>query len=417
MHIYIRKDSLKRLYLYILMFFILFAPPLIKNVNIIIPITFFYILVLFLKYRKELFEFLNNSAIKKFLLLFVVYLGYFFIIVGINFILGNVVDISNYIVSLYQFFLVMLSFIISMYFVIYMKKNNMTIIDLLSFIVGAGLIQAVITLLMLLNSSIKEYFINLMYVNTGNEKLKGEWLTETRFYGFAQSLLDLFGLGTGIIASLPLFFYSYRKVVLCYIPLLILVPFMNSRTGLLIFVVALIIFMFSIILNRRKQIFGIVILISAFILVPVIFNFIREFSPDTVNWIIRDFSSFFENNGGTAETLFSADFWQIPTNLFSFIFGTGHTLYNASGFAHSDVGYINSLWRDGIVGMALVYGNFIIFLQRAKENTDPKLKIIFDFILLSMVVFMIKAQIMVYHPAMIIYFCLCIFSVTDKNEV
>ena len=231
--------------------------------------------------------------------------------------------------------------------------------------IKAGVIQAVIVLITLLFPSIKQILVDIMYTNTGDQLLNTPWITSRRFFGFANSMLDLFGFGTGLLAVLPLFYSEkHGKKYLLLVPFLLLVPLLNSRSGLIVFAIGLGIW-FVRLLKGKDYKFFIKISLTFLVLFAVLIALLFVLSPNTLDWIISDLGSFIGLGEGTATTLFSKDFWTLPP-IESWLIGKGYSVsgyseFQVSGIAHSDVGYINEFWKAGILGLITIY-TFIIYL-------------------------------------------------------
>lgn len=412
MKIKIKRDLLSKIYFSIYLFFSLFAPPLLPDINIIIPLSIISLLILIFRYQKEFYIIIKSKILRNFILFIILYLFYLLSIILFNILIGEIVNITHYITFFYSFFLVVpTTLIVCIYIVSFCLKKRWNFDELITMFVIAGFFQGLITICTIISNNIKIFFVNLMYKNTNEVKLTSSWLIERRFYGFANSMLDLFGLGTGIIASLPLFLYRIKRKIIYFIPTLLIVPFMNSRTGLVIFAIALIMILIQIFFHRKK-VSDLILIIALIIVIIMLILYMSINSPETISWILNDFSSFFSDTEGTATNLFSKNFWQIPNNIFHFFCGTGHSLYLASGYSHSDVGYINDLWRQGIIGTILLYGAFFYLWSKGKKkSSNQREKNIFNLIMISFIVFLIKGSLFTYHPAMIIFFSTTIFKI------
>lgn len=104
----------------------------------------------------------------------------------------------------------------------------------------------------------------------------------------------------------------------------------------------------------------------------------------------------------TADTLFSARYWNIPTGRI-LLFGSGHTIYGADGYLHSDVGYVNDLWMGGIVGSLLLYfafGSLIAAAFRSAEEIWLRLLILLFGA--SMLIFQIKANAVMFNAGTVL---------------
>ncbi len=400
-------------------FCFLFAPPIIPKINFVIILAIYSFFVIIFKYSNKLKEFIKIYETKKLIKILLIYIIIYILSIICNYIFTKQFYLGNYIICSYSLFLCFpITFVCSLYIIFKAEEFKYDTKQIIMLFVKAGIIQAILALTALLFQPIKAIFIYIMYLNTEQELLLSDWLTSRRFYGFSNSMLDLFGLGTGIIATLPLFCSTKKgnKYILL-IPILLLVPILNSRTGIVIFFIGIFLWMVQFIKNNSiKRV------IFYFAIINIIFFFIvficYIFSPDTIDWIIRDFSSFIVPNGGTASTLFSRQFWTIP-DIQNLLIGTSHNIFEYANFAevsgpHSDVGYINELWKTGIIGSFLIYYAFYYMLKQVYNNKNKLLSI---FLGLSIAVFLLKGSIITYNTGCAIIVTLSLFSIQINNQI
>ena len=123
------------------------------------------------------------------------------------------------------------------------------------------------------------------------------------------------------------------------------------------------------------------------------------------------------DNITSIEVLFSDDFWAVPSSVFGKLFGTGHSVYSTGVFAHSDVGYVNTVWLIGIVGCVFFYGVFIKLFQGAYlkcDSEDKKVSIIFAGI--CFFVFEVKGIVVSINPGILIIFILMYACVMEVGK-
>lgn len=127
---------------------------------------------------------------------------------------------------------------------------------------------------------------------------------------------------------------------------------------------------------------------------------------------------------GTADILFDESWWQFPP-FESLLIGTG---YNVSGYSdyavseiqHSDVGYINELWKTGIIGSLVLYYSFYYLLKNAFiDMKDKEYKSLFIFLGIAIIIFLVKGAIYTYNTGITIIYTLSlmpIYNNTKKKE-
>ena len=154
------KDALKKLFLIMYIFLILYAPPIIKNVNTLLIVFIFTLLVLIFKYRSKVICILKSPDIKKIGILFAMYFGWYAISIILNFLFYKEIYIENIIMNLYSMGLVIpISLVCVLFLLIYSQENNFKFNTLLKYTIYAGTIQGIICLLSFLFPPIKEFLL------------------------------------------------------------------------------------------------------------------------------------------------------------------------------------------------------------------------------------------------------------------
>lgn len=422
------KTKLNYMGFIIYIFCYLFSPPIIPDINFIFIVFIYSSIAILIKYRKRLVQTFKLKEIKKLIKILIIYLMIYLLSIIVNGAFSDKWYIDNYIVNFYSLILAFPITITCTLYIIYRSEElKMNFWDLMKFFIYAGLIQAILALLMLCFPTIKSYFIDLMYYTTNEKLLTSTWITSRRFYGFANSLLDLFGFGTGILALLPIYYgLNVNKKYIILSPLLLIVPFLNSRSGLVIYAIGLVLIMITVFKKMRaKDVIKYVSIIV--IIIIIIISIISFFSPNTIEWIIKDFKSFLpidENDEvGTADALFSEAFWTTPP-IENWLIGKGYTVsaysdYAIEGITHSDVGYINELWKTGIIGSALLYYFIYSMLKMAclsdKEEKNKLVRNMFIFFGISIIVFLIKGTVLTYNPGIAIIYVFALMKIIEKG--
>ena len=130
----------------------------------------------------------------------------------------------------------------------------------------------------------------------------------------------------------------------------------------------------------------------------------------TAGWLqsaITDVTRFTQNRKAYSESenemvkLFSNRYWTFPDPIRTLI-GTGHTLYDAEGYLHSDVGYTNNIWLMGIIGVIFMYGLLIkLAFNSVRSNISKVFTLTAVYTISAFFVFNIKGQAMGYNPGAI----------------
>ena len=417
--------------LIIFIFTFLFAPPIIPNINFIFVNFIFALFAIIFKYNNKLKDLFKNITFKKILKLILIYILYYILIAILNTLFTNVWNVSNYIINIYSIVLAFPVVIVCCLYIIFRSNElNVNYHKLVKLFIIAGLIQSFIAILALLVPPIKSVLVSIMYWATGDELLATPWVVSRRFFGFANNMLDLFGFGTGILAILPLYYYKDSKskikgLILFF--LLLIVPILNSRSGIIIALIGALIYVISVFIGKDKN--EIKQLIKYIIISMIIFAFLIAIvyflSPNTITWIIKDFASFLPNNifnsYGTANALFSKEFWTLPNNILNIIFGSGinvsgYSDYSIHNITHSDVGYINEIWKVGIIGTLFVFYLLCFIVYKGYKNLkDDKYKFLLIFFGISLFVISIKCSVITYNTALATIMCLSLLPTIENG--
>ncbi len=415
------NDFLKiKVPLIIYLFILLFLPPIVKDINILIFISCFSSIVIILKYLKKAIKLIFSKGIMSILaILIIYYLWYFIVVLGNNLFNSHPFNLYNFLITSYSMFLVVpLIFICIIHILIYTREKQIEFYEIVECIIYAGLIQAFIAILCFILPPFKTFLINIMYYNTGDKLFLNQYYLERRFFGFSNNLLDSYGYGTGILAVIPLF-HSIKngKKWLITVPFLLMIPLLNSRTGLVIFATGFIIWICYLIKSNEIANYY-KILGWLMVCFGVIVFIVSIFYPAIINWILNDFLSFLNISSGTANVLFSKNFWRLPS-LIGIIFGLGVTIagYGKLGpILHftSDVGYINEIWKTGIIGLLILLYLLFKLEKQNIENIKKDYKYFVIFLLISTLIANVKFYVFSCGSGMVLI--MLFYVITLPNE-
>lgn len=311
----------------------------------------------------------------------------------------------------------------------HLKEHKCSLENILNLIVDAGTFQGILSLLSFLIPSLR-----MMLLKFAGDIYSNSWVLERRGYGFSATLLDGFGFGMGLIAGIVIIrfnFNSAKSIILQLIQLFLIVfsISINSRTGLIIVLMALIIkFTISKSLRAiliRVPIVVIVFYISIYALIPLV-NAGMGSSNVNINWIASDFGGLIKAVIPTADintTFIQAQATnnpyfdlvtniQFPNNFFQLLFGKGWQIYEKNQLGYrSDNGYINMVWMIGFIGMLLYYlYNFYMSVKvLVKSNNIYSKLLLFNFV--SLLIYSIKGRPIGYSPGIVVFYMI-LFSTT-----
>jgi len=403
------------------MFLLLYAPPIIKNVNTLLFLFVFSSIILVTKYRNELILFFKNKNIKKLIGLFSAYFGWYILTIIINAIFYKEFYFQNIFMNFYSMGLVIIAtFVCVLFLLVYAQKHNIPFEKLIKYTIIAGAIQGMICLISFLFPFVKNMLIKLLYFLTEDELYLNNYHVSRRFYGYSNGMVDAYGFGSGIIACLPLFYsLNHSKKILIYLPLLLLVVLLNSRTGIVIFGIGAIIWFIYLVSKKRIKEYK-KILIFFTISIAALLLLVSILKPLTLKWIIIDFLSFFNGrNFGTADILFSKNFWKVPNGI-RLLIGCGYSVAGFGGISdilgfNSDVGYINEIWRTGLIGLLIMCFNLFYLFYVIVKKIKSKYSYLILVFLISLFIGNIKLVIFIYNPGIVVILMYVLYELVFKE--
>lgn len=418
-------NLVKKLYLVVYIFFFLFAPPFIPKINMSLILGTFSFLILIFKYPKKTINLYKTKDMMTLLLLLFIYFAMYFISFSVASVFMEYNLNDNFIINMYSLFLnFVITFICSTYLVIKTDEYGFTKEMLIRYILYATCLQVLIALLSLTIPAFKSWTLSKMLKDNNVKLISSPWITSRRFYGFSNNLLDLFGFGVGIISMIPLFYSNKDVKKFLYSPIILILAVLNSRSGIVIFLLGLIVFIWYMLKTKKISFSKLVkTTVLLFILISIIYSLVAAFSPNTISWIKNDFSSFFssDSDNGTATAIYSSNFWTIPSDA-RMILGAGFNVsaYSTSrveNIVHSDCGYINEIWKVGFVGLALyLLINIYIIKKCIDYEDDIRYKYMYIAFLIGMLAFLVKATLNGYNPGNVVIYTMFVKAIYQKKK-
>lgn len=409
---------LDKVWMSIYMFLFIFQPPFFK-VNLIYFLGSFTFLLLLYKPKTTGRIFVSSGMTGFYKIILMLALGMLLTSVIDYCLITKVFVLSGRIHSLNQLVILTgLELICVCYILERSEVCGYSIDDIFRFIAIAGIIQGCCTLMALLSPTLRDYFLQF-------QTWANEWHRERRGYGFSASLVDNFGFGIGLIAGVALLGNGSKRDKLVTIGLCFISGVLNARTSIVVFAIAL--FAFLVFKDNRTVALRLVI---AFILIIILYKYflpqfvVKLYGIDSNNarWIasgIDEVLSLVSTRDRIDNVSFLSDLSHLPSNMFIWLFGTGHNVYGLSsiiGF-HSDSGYINSIWEFGLIGtIILFYGLYMIARKAFFKNRTYSSIVIF--ISISYLIVTLKCILIGCNPGTIVAY-IVLFSIIyfgNNNE-
>lgn len=399
MKIRIRRVNKNELLLSIYVFFAIFSPPFVPYVNLVVVL--FSGLLILMKYRYIFMKIICYTQIFNWIKIWVIFYIWCITVIFINMLFfQDIVQIDHYVTLFNKFTVLLVVVVIDCGFVLcVVEKYGYGKNFLIKIVINAGLIESITVVLAFLSPTIKSFFVQLMGKNTGASLYSNHWFVTVRSYGFASTLVDVYGLGIAIIAGIC-FSYGilYEKRYIIYSFFIAFSTALNSRTGLVLYAIFIILssgyIMIKIRSLMKKVRLGVALCLSGIALL-IAYKLISK-NEFTATWISSGLDSImsFINQSDTPTDYFAVasndSYWELPTGI-RLLIGTGHSRFAAKGYSHTDNGYVNDIWLSGILGCIMLYGGILKMVYSIWMNTKESLvKIGVLIITLGFIIFNVK---------------------------
>lgn len=418
------RKNIKKIGLVIYMFLAIFEPP-------ILPVPFIYILGIYtivffvLKYKtiiplsipkkSGVLSLTKSFSIILFYLLFVNIIDVFFI-EHANLTANRFRCINQLVV------LTFIQFLEIWYIFLCSDELNYQLSDIFKILTIVGAMQGVCAFIAYNVPSIRRLFVRF-----GDQTLfNNAYFIERRGYGFSMTLIDTFGYGMGLIAGYILLQKWTDKKIgrIIALSLTLFAIFVNARTGIVIFGISVILKVLQG-KNKFKQFLKLVIAVPSayyviYYLLPVILKRGVKSANITIKWVFTDLQELYtalivgsSSNASLSNASFFSNFGNLPKNIFEFVFGSGHSIYDTTkvlGF-RTDVGYINLWWEFGFMGLAIILLIMLTLMMKALRYADDiYIKSIVVLNIISYFIVQFKAILIGYNPGVFINY-LVLFAV------
>lgn len=411
MKIKIRKTNVV---LFCILFLFVFAPPIVPNIHYILAVVGGGWVLINHNFYLKLF---SVSAMKLWCKAMVGLSFYVLLITLGNIIYGDVVKPSHY-VSLYNRYLSVVIIIIPVSLIVigYCVQKNVSCERIMEIFITVGLLQGIMDLTAYFIPKIRNAFLWFLVNFSDSSLYSNAWHLKRRVYGLAYCLTDEFGWGMGILSGIALIYgIEKNKKYIIYSLIIVLGGIINARTTLIIYILAPMVILIFYIINRRGKKFVKYVSIAGFVLTMLIValkKFVNQ-SSMSYQWILSGINDLVNILFGKSQSVVSTDFssklftdtsLELP-DLLRAIIGTGHSRYQASGYNHTDCGYINDIWFVGILGALFLYSIIIFMVWKIYQNaTSDLIKMLSIFLIASFIVFNIKAGAICYNVGPAVFF-------------
>lgn len=416
--------KVKKIMLFLYLFYILYTPIFFKNTsllfsNFMISIVLMLLMLIpyILRKDKSILKMILNKKIM--ILICGIFLSsiYFMIracLAGIT----NIMELRIVQNNMLIVYIIHVLIIVDKF-----KKYGYDCNDAIEFIFKIATVQGIICLLMLIIPSFKE-IANMLFLNYAKQFEAGEYILTSRIYGISSDYTFGMPIVHAILSGICYYLALLKdRKYFIYFPFIALVSVLNSRTGVLVLIISVLISTIYYLIKYKKvkevlKIFCVtVIIISIFVLIISFFN---DRIIKFITILFQEIKIFITEGEttGTIDYLLNTHFY-LPkgTNL---LFGEGHRVYGEIaaryGYTATDVGLVNDLFMGGIIYIVLLYGAFFVFIftKTEKDYIFPiKLNIFIGLIIANL-----KGQIFVNNTFIVfILIIMNIYFFIDKKEI
>lgn len=291
--------------------------------------------------------------------------------------------------------------------------------DFVRHIRNASLIEFCLVMAAYLLPSVKSLFLSIMMRNSTSDVLskamnQGDLY---RCYGFANNLFDAFGYVVSIVIGIILLdgIHNKRKFEVCIAVLLVFMSLVNARTGVVLAAVAFAVaFMFY--FDGRK--IALYLVLTVVVCIAGVFIF-EKMPRETKDWVMS----------GVDQTVNLVEGKQKSTGVYSEILGRDlvmppHLLLGEGGapeqvayYSGIDSGYVQCLWRYGILGSGLLFfGYLYIFWNVFKGSKKKVFRCAVTIMAAVFFIYLIKLYSIVNYGSVLLLFGLPSLMIYDESK-
>lgn len=249
------------------------------------------------------------------------------------------------------------------------------------FIIKVAVVQSLIALSMIVIPAFRQ----VAYKISGIDNI---FITSSRIYGLCDGGYTYsFQIMHSILALFALSYAYFSKKKLYYLSsiLILVVTILNGRTGIIVFLTGLAIFIGYILFVEHRLFKFVAIVVGAIVVGSIAWNVLSVKMPSTAKVIasaVQDISRFLDSDsdinisvladsGNTTGMLISSVLLLEDANP---IIGNGYRVYSNLGVQYgytrgrTDVGFVNDMFMGGIVAMLLLYAPYLYLGDTIRKN-------------------------------------------------
>ena len=287
-------------------------------------------------------------------------------------------------------------------------------------LIAVSSLQLICVILAFIFPQVKAYFNELTIRNSLSEVIvnvtDNEWRMSYRAFGFAENLYDRFGYAISIIISLSFLkgISSNNKGVTVLSLAMLVMPLLNARTGLLLSGIGIIIIMLNY-FKPRKVVSYAAIVLAIIVSFMLIFN---HLPPRLQIALTNGVDATRGLINGSEKTDVYAEILDndivIPQSI---MFGEGLSPEKRMGYSGIDSGYIQCLWRYGVIGTILLLGGYVYsFVLALKYRRTKEHTVLVIVILTIFFIYLFKLFSLVNYGNIFLIFTILGALISNKND-
>lgn len=369
-----KKHYIKNILILIGLFCIIFNPPIvsinslhINSMHIVGAVSWIYLVVVFLFNRREV-----SISFFGLLVAFLLITLYLTVVITFNE-MGNYAELTSPLIIMVD--VIPFGYLLKRNY----DTNNYTYVDVFHMFLCVSLTQVIIIFFSFFSKTFHSFLIERFTEYGYSELVKT--LSSFRMYGFAAGLTYSTPIFLSFMSLLTLYYALLNKKHLYLIAtvLLALSSIINARTSFVVLIIGFILMLIDNSIEIRIKtklvwVSAIMFFVVLFIVLPVL----NSSNNETYVWAAKgldEIINLFKGNTGNGYFSYLTDktHFTVPENIVGILFGKGDSVFGEyatekRGWS-SDIGYINDLWKGGIIYILIYYGiifGIFIKLRNAK---------------------------------------------------
>lgn len=292
------------------------------------------------------------------------------------------------------------------------------------FIINLALIQSVVAISMIIIPPLRNIAYNMFYKGSSDINI---YISASRLYGFCNGdytySLQILSAFFAIFSFIYAYYFKEKKYYI-YSFIIFLVTILNGRTGIIIYGIAIILFIIYLIIKKHKILKVIKIILITTVSVGLLYLIIINLIPSTATILkhaYNDITSYVMENDTKTETASLVNAVHMPLETSNRIFGAGYRIYGRMGVEYgflrgSDIGFVNDLFMAGIFSILFLYTSYINIIAKINKKSTFE-RIISCLLIISIIISNIKGEFFRSQTQMAAIIILIVYMLLETQKV